>query len=137
MSKDNINDIQRLLAKHYAGKRKRLGDSFLAALYNLRLPEGGLSPEDKKRLAYVVWLFYEFSSNNLSEPASYGNNQPSGVSFPDGFSIREDMMGYEQGGENWWNSKDFAALQRNYQHLCGLIESWGLLHYRLETLISF
>ena len=125
MSTDLINSIEREYTRHYAEERKRLGNSFLAALYNLRLPEAGLSQEDKKRLSYVVWLFFEFSSN-------YDNHRAPGVSFSDGFMIHNDMMGYgvkdergmyHPGVEGWWNSKDFGAFQRNYQHLCGLIES--------------
>ena len=57
MSTDLINSIEREYTRHYAEERKRLGSSFLAALYNLRLPEAGLSQEDKKRLSYVIWLF--------------------------------------------------------------------------------
>ena len=125
MSTDLINSIQREYAKHYTEERKRLGNSFLAALYNLRLPGEGLSQEDKKRLSYVVWLFFEFSSN-------YGDNRAPGVSFSDGFMIHNNMIGYgvkdergmyHPGEEEWWNSKDFGAFQRNYQHLCELIES--------------
>lgn len=132
MSTDLINSIQREYAKHYTEERKRLGNSFLAAVYNLRLPEGDLSQGDKKRLSYVVWLFFELPSTNLSDSVSHDNNRPTGFSFSDGFMIRNDMMGYgvknEKGmyqpdEEEWWNSKDFNRFQRNYQHLCGLIES--------------
>ena len=94
MSTDFINSILRTYAKHYAEKRKRLGNSFLAALYNLRLPETNLSQEDKKRLSYVVWLFFEFPSTDLREPTFHGNNRPTGFSFSDGFMIHNDMMGY-------------------------------------------
>ena len=58
-----MNDIQRIFANIYADKRKKLGESFLAALYNLRLAEGYLSQEEKKRLANVVWLFFQFPAD--------------------------------------------------------------------------
>lgn len=118
-----MNDIQNLLAKHYVDERKKLGDSFLAALYNLRLPEEGLSHEDKKCLSYVAWLFFKFPSTNLSEQQTADSDQPPGVGYSDGFFIRKDMIGYEQSEESWWNSEDFDTFRRNYQHLCGLIES--------------
>ncbi len=117
------NDIQRAFAQHDADERKRFGDSFLAALYNLCLPEGCLSQEDKKRLSYVVSLFFEFPPTNLRERQTDSSNRPPGFGFSDGFFIRTDMMGYEQGEENWWNSEDFDDFQRNYRHLCGLIKS--------------
>ena len=94
MNKDYTNDIQRVFAQHYANERKKLGDSFLAALYNLRLPPERLSQEDKKRLTYIVWLFFELPSTNLNEPRTVGNNRPPGFAFPDGFLIHDDMMGY-------------------------------------------
>jgi len=112
--------------------KKRLRSSFLVALYNLRLPEGQLSPEDKKRLSYVVWLFFEFPPMNLYDPPSDGDNRPPGFLYFNGFSIRREMMGYMEpdekgfnrsGEEAWWKSEDFDAFQRNYQHLCGCIES--------------
>lgn len=147
MSKDNksdekiYDDVQKVFAQHYANERKKRGDSFLAALYNLRLPAAALSSEQKKSLARVVWLFYEFPPTNLSEPATYGNNRqpgfgftvrPPGFGFSDGFFIREDMMGYVSMGNSaihqpsmveWWRSEDFDSFQHGYQQLCGLIES--------------
>ena len=133
MSIDLINEIQMQFAQYYANEKKKLGGNFLVALYNLRLPEGRLSLEDKKRLSYVVWLFFEFPQNNLSEQPVHGNNRPPGfLFFNNGFSIQPDMMGYAEpdkkgmhhpGEEAWWNSEDFSAFQRNYKHLCGIIES--------------
>lgn len=146
MSKDNKNDkkiyddVQKVFAQRYANERIKRGDSFLAALYNLSLPVAALSSEQKKGLARVVWLFYEFPPTNLSEPVVHDNNRPPGFSFPDGFIIHDDMMGYgvqDESGiyqpseEEWWNSDDFNAFQNSYQHLCGLVES-GIEgeHYR-------
>ena len=123
MSKHDIENIQGLLTKHYAEERKKLGGSFLAALYNLRLLYGDFSQEAEQRLSYVVWLFFDFPSINLGETQVIDGNRPPGFGFSDGFSIRRDMIGYEQDEENWWNSEDFHVFQCNYQHLCGLIES--------------
>lgn len=133
MSKNPIDNIRSSFAQHYAKERKRLGGNFLSALYNLHLPEGRLWSEDKKRLSYVVWLFFEFPQTNLLEPPANGNDRPPGFTFgEDGFSIAPDMMGYKEpdekginrpGEEAWWNSKDFDACQWNYRHLCRLIES--------------
>ena len=123
MSKHDIENIQGLLTKHYAEERKKLGDSFLAALYNLCLLDGDFSQETKHRLSYIVWLFFELPSTNLGERQDTDGNRPPGFGFSDGFFIRGDMIGYEQGEENWWDSKDFYVFQRNYRHLCGLIES--------------
>ena len=161
MSRDLINEIQMRFAQYHANERKKIGGSFLVALYNLRLPERQLSLEDKKRLSYVVWLFFEFPQNNLSEPPLHGDNRPPGfLFFNNGFSIQRDMMGYAEPDEKgmhhpreeaWWNSEDFDAFRRNYGHLCGIIESgiegesyWNFrredlewLHEKMSRLIHF
>ena len=118
-----MHDIHRLLAEQYARERKKLGDCFLAALHNLHLPDEGLSQEEKKRLSYVVWLFFRFPSNNLSEPQFDDYDRAPGYGFDDGFFIRADMMDYQQTEDDWWTSEDFKAYQRNFHHLRGLIES--------------
>ena len=161
MSKDNRDNRQRALAQFYANERKRLGGSFLVALYNLRLPKERLSQENKKRLAYIVWLFFEFPQTNLYEPPADGNDRPPGfLFFKNGFSIEPEMIGYAEpdekgmnrpGTEAWWNSDDFDAFQRNYQHLCGLVDSciegknyWNFrrddlewLHEKMSRLVHF
>jgi len=158
---NNANPVQKTFERHWASERKRYGGSYLVALYNLRLPEGQLSLEDKKRLSYVVWLFFEFPQTNLYEPPHHGNNRPPGFTFfKDRFSIEQDMIGYAEpdekglhrpGAEVWWRSDDFLAFQHNYRQLCGLVSSciegksyWNFrrdevewLHEKMSRLVHF
>ena len=122
--------------RYYVYNTQKPGDSYLVSLYNLDLSTGRFSPEDKKRLSEIVYLFFGgFPTNSLDQAYDDGETQLAASAYlgDNGFYIQPDMVGqlaycdekgiYEPGTDIWWGSDDFINFQNNYQHLRGCIES--------------
>ena len=140
---ETYQDIQEMAREHCDSERSERGGSYLAALYNLDLPEvtsQELSEQRRRELAHVVWLFQEPRRALGQQSPTFGGTPPkSGTVYEDGFMLDEWAMGYKQPdsdgimrpGNSWWNSDDFEAFCESYSHLCRCVEQLteGHEHY--------
>jgi len=140
-SQQTQDKLRRLKEQWEADRQTHGWENYLIALYNLNLPQGKLSPEQKKQLCWVIWGFLDLPTTvrhfmEVGQPLYDPSCQREiavhewravGVLVAPKLLLEPDRIGYitsykdDRSDDSWWNSSDFKAFQQDYQHLCKCI----------------